>query len=70
MRLLTMRLLTTLILAVGASGIAAAHTLDDKDGLVTQLYHQVLGSHHLSLTILLIIGGIVLLRRWRKARRQ
>jgi len=65
-----MRLLLTLILIAGSSGIALAHTLDDKDGLVTQLYHQVLGSHHLPLTMLLIVGGIVLLRRWQKARRQ
>ena len=65
-----MRQLLALILFPGISGIAAAHTLDDKDGLVTQLYHQVLGSHHLPLTMLLIVGGIVLLRRWQKARRQ
>lgn len=65
-----MRQLLTLILILGISGIAAAHTLDDKDGLLTQLYHQVLGSHHLPLTLLLIVGGIVLLRRWQKARRQ
>jgi hypothetical protein len=65
-----MRQLLALILIPGFSGIAAAHTLDDKDGLVTQLYHQVLGSHHLPLTMLLIVGGIVLLRRWQKARRQ
>jgi len=65
-----MRQLLALILIPGISGIAAAHPLDDKDGLVTQLYHQVLGSHHLPLTMLLIVGGIVLLRRWQKARRQ
>ncbi len=65
-----MRQLLALILIPGISRIAAAHTLDDKDGLVTQLYHQMLGSHHFPLTMLLIIGGIVLLRRWQKARRQ
>ena len=64
-----MRLLLTLILTAG-SGIAAAHGLDDKDGLLTQLYHQLLGSHHLPLTMLLIVGGIVLLRQWRESRRQ
>ena len=65
-----MRQLLALTLIPGFSGIAAAHTLDDKDGLVTQLYHQVLGSHHMPLTLLLIVGGIVLMRQWRKARRQ
>jgi hypothetical protein len=65
-----MRQLLALFLIPGISGSAVAHTLDDKDGLVTQLYHQVLGSHHLPLTMLLIVGGIVLLRRWQKARRQ
>ena len=65
-----MRQLLALFLIPGISGIAAAHTLDDKDGLVTQLYHQVLGSHHLPLTMLLIVGGIVLLWRWQKAHRQ
>jgi hypothetical protein len=65
-----MRLLLTLFLIVGTSGIAAAHTLDDKDGLLTQLYHQLLGSHHLPLTTLIIVGAIVLLRQWQGARRQ
>lgn len=65
-----MRQLLALFLIPGISGIAAAHTLDDKDGLLTQLYHQVLGSHHLPLTMLLIGGGIVLLWRWQKVRRQ
>ncbi|MDH3273186.1 MAG: hypothetical protein OEM99_01460 [Gammaproteobacteria bacterium] len=65
-----MRQLLALFLILGISGIAAAHTLDDKDGLVTQLYHQVLGSHHLPLTMLLIVGGVVLLWRWQKVRRQ
>ena len=65
-----MRLLLTLFLIAGTSGIAAAHTLDDKDGLLTQLYHQLLGSHHLPLTMLIIVGAIVLLKRWQKARRR
>ncbi len=65
-----MRLLLTLFLIAGTSGIAAAHTLDGDDGLVTQLYHQLLGSHHLPLTVLFMVVGIVLLRRWRRARRQ
>ena len=65
-----MRLLLTIFLIAGTSGIAAAHTLDSKDGLLTQLYHQLLGSHHVPLTVLLIVAGIALLRRWQKARRQ
>jgi hypothetical protein len=65
-----MRLLTTLILAIGTSGIAAAHALDGDDALLVQLYHQVLGSHHVPLTVLLITAGIVLLRRRREVHRQ
>jgi hypothetical protein len=65
-----MRLLLTIFLITGTSGIAAAHTLDSKDGLLTQLYHQLLGSHHLPLTVLFIVAGIVFLRQWRGTRRQ
>jgi heme/copper-type cytochrome/quinol oxidase subunit 3 len=44
---------------------AYAHTLSIHEGLAA-LYHQVLGMHHLPITILLVVIGIVLIRNWRK----
>lgn len=49
--------------------MAVAHTLGNEDGVIVQLWHQMLGLHHLPLTALLIVAGIMLFRSWRKARR-
>lgn len=49
--------------------MAVAHTLGNEDGLVVQLWHQLLGLHHFPLTVLLIVAGILILRTWRKASR-
>ena len=51
---------TCLILAF--SGSVMAHTLHEDAGTVAQLYHQVLGSHHLPLLLLLAVGLLVLRR--------
>jgi len=64
------RLITSLILLAGSTGIAGAHTLAVEDGLLGQLDHQLLGLHHLPLTVLLIVIGVMLLRRWSTARRR
>ena len=61
-----MRFLLSLFLLAGFSAVAGAHTLPGDEGLVTQLDHQLLGLHHLPLTILLIVIGVMLVRRWRK----
>ena len=49
--------------------MAAAHTLGNEDGVIVQLWHQMLGLHHFPLTVLLIAAGILILRSWRKASR-
>jgi hypothetical protein len=64
-----MRIFLGLMLLAGVSRIASAHTLGNEDGVLVQLWHQLLGLHHLPLTVLLIVAGIMVLRNWRKARR-
>ncbi len=49
-----------------AAPLAQAHTLDPEEGVVTALGHELLGSHHLPLTLLLVVVGIGLFRVWRK----
>lgn len=39
---------------------ASAHVLDGVYGVVAQLGHQLLGWHHLPLTILLVVIGVAL----------
>lgn len=41
--------------------MAVAHTLGNEDGLIVQIWHQLLGLHHLPITALLIVGVIVVL---------
>ena len=48
---------------------ASAHVLDDVHGVVAQLGHQLLGLHHLPFTLLLVVIGVGLFRRWRKRAR-
>jgi heme/copper-type cytochrome/quinol oxidase subunit 3 len=57
--------IATLALLAGFVSPAYAHTLSIHEGLAA-LYHQVLGMHHLPITILLVVIGIVLIRNWRK----
>jgi len=61
-----MRRLTVTLLAFGLVDIANAHSLDRGHELVDALWHQVIGSHHLPITIGLIASGVVLyfIRRW------
>jgi hypothetical protein len=66
---MTMRLLLSLFLLAGLSRVAEAHTLGGDDGILVQLGHQLLGLHHLPLTLLLIVGGILLFRYWRAVRK-
>ena len=51
-----------LVLLTGFTSPAFAHTLSIHDG-ITALYHQLLGIHHLPLTVLLIVIGIALFAR-------
>lgn len=59
------KLVTGLVLLTGSTP-ALAHTLSMHDGIAA-LYHQLLGMHHLPLTVLLIVIGIALFAR-RKTR--
>lgn len=61
------RFLTGFLLMMTA-GIASAHTLGSDEGLITQLQHELLGVHHLPLTILLVVVGVVVYRSWRSRR--
>jgi len=56
-----MRKILTLFLFAGVMRVADAHTLAADDGLPLQLLHQVLGLHHIPLTAILVVAGIVLL---------
>jgi len=49
-------------LLAGSTSPACAHTLSLQEG-VAAFYHQLFGIHHLSLTAVLIVIGIVLLAR-------
>jgi len=58
------RIATGLILLTGLAGTASAHTLAIDEGLLLRLDHQLLGLHHLPLTILLVVAGVWLFQRW------
>lgn len=56
---------TSLILAL--AGTASAHTLPEEVGEFAQLGHQLLGSHHFPLVIVLLIAGLVAIRAYRRS---
>ena len=58
------KLITTAILLAGSTP-AMAHTLSHKEGMAA-LVHQLLGSHHLPFTLLLVVVGIALFRSWKR----
>ena len=59
------KLLAGLVLLTGFTSPAFAHTLSFHEG-VAAFYHQLLGTHHLPLTALLLVIGIALFLGWRK----
>ena len=60
---------TIALLLTAASGAVQAHVLDHQDSLVMQLVHQVLGAHHLPVTLIAIIAGAAAYRSWRIAKK-
>ena len=63
------KLISGLTLFAGLPVVASAHTLAGDEGLIGQLEHQLLGSHHLPLTILLVVVGVVAYRSLRSRKR-
>ncbi|MDJ0905652.1 MAG: hypothetical protein QNI96_06515 [Woeseiaceae bacterium] len=55
-----------LALTILAAPVAQAHTLDPAGGLFTAAWHQLLGLHHLPLTLLVIAIGVA----WFKSRKK
>ncbi len=64
-----MKKILGLFFLAGMTRVADAHTVAADDGLIGSLLHQILGLHHLPLTLLLIAGGILLFRHWRALRK-
>ena len=62
-----MKRLIALLTVFAAS--ASAHTLDAGEGLASQLWHELLGGHHLPLTLLVVAIGVVAYRGLRARRR-
>jgi hypothetical protein len=52
-----------------SAGSASAHTLDAGQGLASQLGHELLGAHHLPLTLLLVVAGLAAYRSIRARRK-
>lgn len=49
-------------LTLMAAPAVQAHTLDPAGGVFTALGHELFGSHHLPLTLLLVVVAVVLFR--------
>jgi len=50
-----------IMLTLGLTNTAFAHTLDSEHSLVETLWHQLMGGHHLPYTLGLLGGALVLL---------
>jgi S-adenosylmethionine:tRNA-ribosyltransferase-isomerase (queuine synthetase) len=61
-----MRKLLSLFLFAGMTRVADAHTLAADDSLPMQLVHQLLGSHHLPISALIVLVGILVFRVWQR----
>jgi len=55
-----------LFLFAGMTGVADAHTLASDGGLPMQLVHQLLGSHHLPISALIVLVGVLVFQVWRR----
>lgn len=62
-----MRMITSLLLMTGFAGTAMAHTGDGV--LLATLSHQVVGLHHLPVSILLVVVAVFVFRRWQSSKR-
>lgn len=56
-----MRHSIVIMLTLGLTNTAFAHTLDNEHSLVQTLWHQLTGGHHLPYTLALLGGAFILL---------
>lgn len=61
------RIFIALLLATGGQS-ARADVLDGHHGLPDQLMHQLFGAHHFPLTLIVVLFGMLIIRKWHKAR--
>jgi hypothetical protein len=57
-----MRRLISTCSILALSSVASAHTLAEEAGVIAQLAHQLLSSHHFPLVLLLLIVVMVAVR--------
>lgn len=53
-----MRFYSSLLTISATMQVAGAHTLDEEHSLAEQVGHQLLGSHHLPMTIMMIAATL------------
>ena len=61
-----MRSRIAVLMTTGFAGAANAHMLGADEGVFHQLYHQVLGGHHLPILLLLALVGWLVVRKIRR----
>lgn len=61
-----MRSRIAVLMTTGFAGVADAHVLGADEDLLHQLYHQVLGGHHLPILLLLAVVGWLVVRKIRR----
>jgi hypothetical protein len=62
-----MRKTTCVLLLTAVTGTAMAHT--GEGPVLAALSHQIIGSHHLPFSILLIAVAILAIHRWHSSKR-
>ncbi len=62
-----MRKITSVLLLTGITGTAMAHT--GEGSVLASLSHQIIGSHHLPLSLLLFAVVVFAIHRWHSSKR-
>jgi len=57
-----MRQLTAMCLLIAMGGTAGAHEVAGDPGMLARLGHEVMGFHHLPITVVLVVGIVMLYR--------
>lgn len=57
-----MRRLASLCLLIAGLGTAHAHEMTGDASILERLSHELVGLHHLPVTIVLVVAGVVLYR--------